>query len=431
MRRLSSCTTWRCGRWPATRPRRSRAARGRSGRPGAGRPDPPAQPGQPLFTEQLVGLDDRRRPAAPARRPARPPARRAGATGRVRRPGAGGRRPAPARHPAGRRRGPPARGGVDRPAPSSRTVGCCGRRPGHQVELRPPPAGRGCSAPAAGLQRSADVHRRIGAGAGPESPPSPAEVAEHWRRAEEPGRRSSGGCRGQAATQRFALCSGRQAVAAGPRPWPDDVSPWAPRPCAGTTPSSTAMDALCSPICRPPGTWRNRRSRDGGRPGADAAALYRRASVIGSWSMARGGLELVGRALDIHRSAPPSVEYVRALKEQEEQLDASAGTRAGEAGRALEVCAALDSPRMYRGLRSAGQARLPTPTPATCRAWPASTRPPTSSWTAPARGRHHLAVVRLRSSTRLGGSATRWPRRAACPGIEVVNGAGISRPGMP
>ena len=57
------------------------------------------------------------------------------------------------------------------------------------------------------------------------------------------------------------------------------------------------------------------------RDGMDAAATYRRAASIKHLARRpRGRLELVEHAIRIHRSAPPSVEYVRALHEHDSLL---------------------------------------------------------------------------------------------------------------
>ena len=77
-----------------------------------------------------------------------------------------------------------------------------------------------------------------------------------------------------------------------------------------------------------------------------------RATSSGCWAIAGSALELIERAVDIHRSAPPTVEYVRALKEQEEELQGLG--RSDEAGAvtgvALQICSGLAAPRLYRSL---------------------------------------------------------------------------------
>jgi tetratricopeptide (TPR) repeat protein len=85
----------------------------------------------------------------------------------------------------------------------------------------------------------------------------------------------------------------------------------------------------------------------------DAAATYRRAGSIRGWlDDPRGGVQLVELALEIHRSARPSVEHVRALHEHDTLLVALGRYEeaAASSARALEICAGLDEPALHRSL---------------------------------------------------------------------------------
>jgi hypothetical protein len=90
-----------------------------------------------------------------------------------------------------------------------------------------------------------------------------------------------------------------------------------------------------------------------GASGVEAAAVYRRAGDIRNWlDDPRSGIELVERALDILRLAPPSIEYVCTLQEYDTLLDALGRCEEARAASALalEICEGMDVPRLHRSL---------------------------------------------------------------------------------
>ena len=342
--------------------------------------------GQPLFTEQLAGLDDDRGAAAAPRRPARPAARpgsAAPAWAIARALGVADRPLPDALLGRGRRAGTGRAGG--RACTSWGTAGCCAPSPGTDVELGHPLLAEAIRRRLVAFEVT-DEHRRLALALARSADPSPAEVAEHWRRAEDPAEEVVWRVRAaQAAGRAVRRRPRRPSSGDGPSPCGRTTrSRSGRRPCASTTPTSPRWTLCCSP------TWTAAWEVAEGHcatcrtaTDVDAAATYRRAGSIRHWlDDPQGGLELVERALAIHRSASPSVEYVRALHEHDTLLSAlgrydeaarvdGTGPRAERAS--LDAPAAAPEPAHPAGVRT-------TSTPATSSArWRASTRPPASS----------------------------------------------------
>jgi tetratricopeptide (TPR) repeat protein len=184
---------------------------------------------------------------------------------------------------------------------------------------------------------------------------SPAEVAEHWRRAEDPSEEVTWRvAAAQAATQRFALAQAAQHWRRALDLWPDGVGSLGTPPVRKLQAGLAALDALV--FTDLPAAWELAEwtlSETEGAPALDAAAVYRRAGSIRGWlDDPEGGLELVGRALALHRAGPPTVEHVRALHERDTLLNALGRyDEAREAAAlALKMCEGLDAPTLHRSL---------------------------------------------------------------------------------
>ena len=129
---------------------------------------------------------------------------------------------------------------------------------GHHVELRHPLLAEAIRRRLVAIEVT-DEHRRIAVALSRSPDPSPAEVAEHWQRAEDPAEEVVWRVRAaQAAGQRFALAQAADAVAPGPRPLAG-VRNARSRASASTTPTSRPWTHCCSPTWPPPGRWRRRR----------------------------------------------------------------------------------------------------------------------------------------------------------------------------
>jgi tetratricopeptide (TPR) repeat protein len=227
---------------------------------------------------------------------------------------------------------------------------------GHEVELSHPLLAEATRRRLLAFEVS-DEHRRLAHALASHADASPAEVAEHWRRAEEPGEEVAWRiAAAQAATHRVALAEAatqwRRALVL----WPEDAESVGTPPVRKHDAFLATMDALV--LSDPPAAWDVAQQALRELPtatGPDAAAVLRRAGSIRGWlDDPRGGLELVGRALDIHRSGPRSLEHVRALQEQDTMLDALGRfDEAREAATlALQTCAGLDAPTLRRSLLS-------------------------------------------------------------------------------
>ena len=200
-----------------------------------------------------------------------------------------------------------------------------------------------------------DEHRRLALALSNTVDPSAAEVAEHWRRAEDPAEEVVWRIRAaQAAGERFAPVQAAEQWRRALALWPDDEDSLGTPPMRKHDAYLAAMDALVFTDVDAAWEVAQRAMSDiAAAADIDDAATYRRAGSIRGWlDDPEGGLELVERALAIHRSTRPSVEYLRALNEHDTLLQALG--RYDEAhtstARALELSAGLDAPEVHRNL---------------------------------------------------------------------------------
>jgi tetratricopeptide (TPR) repeat protein len=223
---------------------------------------------------------------------------------------------------------------------------------GHQVELSHPLLAEAARRRLLALEL-VEVHRRLAHALAGTANASPAEVAEHWRGAEDPAEEVVWRVAAAlAAAHRFALVQAAEQWQRALVLWPDGAESVGTPPVRRHDAVLAALDALRSTDV--PAAWalaeRTMSAMDGAT-GADAAALYRRASDLRALlADSRGALELVERAVGIHRSAPPTVEYVRALQEQGDALTACGrfDEAADTTSQALQICADLDAPSLHR-----------------------------------------------------------------------------------
>ncbi|MET1059478.1 MAG: AAA family ATPase [Nocardioides sp.] len=225
---------------------------------------------------------------------------------------------------------------------------------GHHVDLRHPLLAEAIRRRLVALEL-ADEHRRIALALARSTDPSPAEVAEHWRRAEDPAEEVGWRVRAaQAAGERFAVAQAAEQWRRALAIWPVDGGSLGTPPVRKRDAYLAAMDAML--FTDVVSAWEV--AQEGMQDladvmGVDAAETYRRAAAISGWlgDPARG-VGLVDRAIAILDSDEPSVGLVRAWSERDTLLDMLG--RYDEArvcsARALEVCASLDAPQVYRGL---------------------------------------------------------------------------------
>ena len=186
----------------------------------------------------------------------------------------------------------------------------------HDVELRHPLLAEAIRRRLVGPE-SADEHRRIAAALAGSIDPAPAEVAEHWQRAEDPQAEIVWRIRAaRAAGQRFASAQEGEQWLRVLELWPEGSdgvgSPSVTLPGAYLA----AMDALKAAMqfdrAAAVSDEATRRLTD--VDAADRAALLVRAGDFrGQTETAAVGLQLLGQALEIYSTLPPSVGYVQAL----------------------------------------------------------------------------------------------------------------------
>ena len=224
--------------------------------------------------------------------------------------------------------------------------------PGHHVELRHPLLAEAIRRRLVAIE-VADEHRRIAAALSRSADPAPAEVAEHWRRAEDSGEELVWWIRAaRVAGQRFALVQAAEQWRRALALWPESSAP-----VAGVDKHDAyleAMDALLFTDLDAAWEVAQEAMHDlTDRDSLDAAATYRRAASIKHWlDDPAGAVELVEHAIRIHRAASMSVEYVLALHEHDSLLIALGryDEAAASAARALDICAHLDAPEVHRSL---------------------------------------------------------------------------------
>ncbi len=227
---------------------------------------------------------------------------------------------------------------------------------GHDVELRHPllaeAVRRRLVAPEA-----VDEHRRIATALALVPDASPAEVAEHWQRAEDPGQEIRWRIRAaQAAGQRFALAQEAEQWRRALDLWPDGVESLGSPAVRKEDAYLAAMDAMGHlDVAAAWDVAQEAMSALSDPTTMDAAETYQRAAgSLGHLGDQEGALRLLERAIRIYESAPPSAGYVQALGSYEYVLDSLGREREGAAviALAIEVSAGLGDTADYRTLLS-------------------------------------------------------------------------------
>ena len=201
----------------------------------------------------------------------------------------------------------------------------------------------------------ADEHRRLAQALALGPDPSPAEIAEHWQMAGDPGAELTWRvAAARAAAERFAVAQAadewRRALAL----WPDGLKAAGNPPMPKQDVYIAAMDSLCFLDVTAGWEVAEAALRDlPDRTDPTAAETYRQAGFIRLWlGDAEGALALIDRAVAIHRDRPPSTGYVSALQSRDQVLDALG--RMDEAGEsaalARELAPGLSTPATYRHL---------------------------------------------------------------------------------
>jgi tetratricopeptide (TPR) repeat protein len=223
---------------------------------------------------------------------------------------------------------------------------------GHRVELGHPLQAEAIRRRLV-ISESIAEHRRIAEALARSADPSPAEVAEHWQRAEDPAEEIVWRIRAaKVAAKRFALL---QAGAQWRRVldlWPGGDETVGSPPTRKGEAYLAAMDALANVNVVAAGEV----AEEGLRTLADfadtdaAEILQRAAHIKGRLGDPEGGLVLVDRAIVLQEPTAPSVGYVRALQQREMSLDALGRYDEARAAseRALAACADVDAPQLLR-----------------------------------------------------------------------------------
>jgi tetratricopeptide (TPR) repeat protein len=227
-------------------------------------------------------------------------------------------------------------------------------QPGSLVELRHPllaEAVRRSLVP----PETRELHRRVATALAGAASTSPAEVAEHWRLAEDDSEELTWRiAAARAATQRFAIAQAadewRRALAL----WPEGVEQAGSPSMSKQEVYVAAMEVLCFLDVEAGSVVAEAAVGELGDPvGLEAAETYRRAAYIRCWQGdAEGALALVERGLAIHAGREPSIGYLDVLNAHGMVLDALG--RHDEAristAQAREMAARLDVPRTYRSM---------------------------------------------------------------------------------
>ena len=198
-----------------------------------------------------------------------------------------------------------------------------------------------------------DEHRRLGTALAGATEASAAEVAEHWRRAGDPGMEIVWRIRAaRAAGRRFAL---QQEAAHWRRAldlWPVDVETAGSPAVRRSNAYLAAMDAL--EFTDVPTAWTVAEDAMGAltdTTGIDAAETYRRAAEFrGYLGHQTAALDLVNKAVRIYESMPACKGYVEALARQEYLLASLGRDDEGAATAALaaEISAHLGETGLYK-----------------------------------------------------------------------------------
>ena len=194
---------------------------------------------------------------------------------------------------------------------------------GNDVELRHPLLAEAIRRRLVGPE-PVDVHRRIATALARSTGPAPAEVAEHWQRAEDRRQELAWRIRAaRAAGQRFASAQEGEQWLRVLELWPDESDEIGVPPVTRTGAYLAAMDALKSALQfdRAAELSDEATRRLTNVDAADRAALLLRAADFrGQSQRAAAGLELIEQALEIFATLPPSAEYVQALDKQHNLL---------------------------------------------------------------------------------------------------------------
>ncbi|MFC4784210.1 ATP-binding protein [Nocardioides sp. MAHUQ-72] len=192
----------------------------------------------------------------------------------------------------------------------------------------------------------AEEHRRIATVLAAAPDGSPAEIATHWQRAEDPGREIVWRIRAaREAGQRFAFTQEAEQWRRVLDLWPAGVHTLVSPRVRRWDAYLAAMDALEFIDVAAARVVAEEAMRELPDPeSTDAAEVYRRAAQFqGNQGDPEGALSLLDKAIEIYEALPPSPGYVRALDAREYVL-ASLGRDAEGAAtnaRAMEVGAAL------------------------------------------------------------------------------------------
>jgi tetratricopeptide (TPR) repeat protein len=198
-------------------------------------------------------------------------------------------------------------------------------------------------------------HRRMAEALARTTDPSPAEIAEHWQRAEDADEELVWRIRAaKAASERFALAQAgaqwRHVLAL----WPGNEQSARSLPLRKGEAYLAALDALVNVDVEAAWLVAEEALRDlAGGTGPDSADLYKSAALIKMWlGEGEAGLPLVDRAIALHEATRPSVGYVRALHYRDLLLDAVGRYDEARAvsKSALTLCRELDEPVLLRSL---------------------------------------------------------------------------------
>ena len=160
-----------------------------------------------------------------------------------------------------------------------------------------------------------DEHRRLAAALAASTDPAPAEVAEHWQRAEQPEQELPWRVRAAlAAGQRFDPTQEAQHWLRALAVWPEDGRAVGSPPVSRHDAYLAAFDALADfDVERAAAVAEEGLASVTDPEGVAAAELYRRAAVRGKFGDPEESMALNDRAIRIFEGAPPSSEYVKAL----------------------------------------------------------------------------------------------------------------------
>ena len=226
---------------------------------------------------------------------------------------------------------------------------------GHDVELRHPllaeAVRRRLVAPEA-----LDQHRRIATTLADSPDASPAEVAEHWERAEDPDHEITWRIRAaRAAGQRFALAQEAEQWRRALDLWPGGVETVGSPGVRHVDAYLAALDALESiDVAAALALSREALQTFAHLADRDVAAICQRAGYVQGIVGGPGASALLEKAIRMYARMPESPAYVDALERQEAQLRMLGRyTEAAAAmAQAIEIGARLGYTRLQRGMHA-------------------------------------------------------------------------------